>query len=95
MRPFLQIFAEFLKHKDANDVVIILQNERDEMEALLQITEGYPFRTLLLNGGNGMDFLKRLRDLRPRPSYYGIFAGGTNMNSIFEKVNSRVMYSIY
>uniref|UniRef100_A0A1A9UEK8 Ionotropic glutamate receptor C-terminal domain-containing protein n=1 Tax=Glossina austeni TaxID=7395 RepID=A0A1A9UEK8_GLOAU len=75
LRPFLQIFAEFLKHKNANDVVIILQNERDEMEALLQITEGYPFRTLLLNAGNGMDFLKRLRDLRPSPSYYGIFAG--------------------
>uniref|UniRef100_A0A1B0AQH3 Ionotropic glutamate receptor C-terminal domain-containing protein n=1 Tax=Glossina palpalis gambiensis TaxID=67801 RepID=A0A1B0AQH3_9MUSC len=93
LRPFLQIFAEFLKHKNANDVVIILQNERDEMEALLQITEGYPFRTLLLNGGSGTDFLKRLRDLRPSPSYYGIFAGGTNMNAIFEKINKAKLFA--
>lgn len=87
LKPFMQVFSEFLIQKGANDVVIILQNEQDHVEALLEVVEGFPIRTLLLNAGDSnSNFVKRLQDVRPSPSYYAIFAKGTNMNTIYEKV---------
>lgn len=88
LKPFLQVFGEFLIQKSGNDVVLILQNEQDRIEALLQVVEGFPFRTLLLNAGdNNVDFVQIIKDLRPSPSYYAIFAKGSNMNTIYEKVS--------
>lgn len=89
LKPFLQSFSEFLKQKSGNDVVLLLQNEQDRMEALLQVVEGLPFRTLIINAGdNNSNFVKRLKDLRPSPSYYAVLAGGSNMNTIYEKVTN-------
>ncbi|XP_037938238.1 ionotropic receptor 25a isoform X2 [Teleopsis dalmanni] len=87
LSPFLQLFAEFLHQKGGNDVVLIFQNEQDKYEALLHIVDGYRFRTLLLNAGDDNEFVQRIERLRPSPSYYAIFARGTNMNNIFEKIN--------
>lgn len=87
LKPFLNAFSEFLTQKGGNDVVLILQNEQDRMEALLQVIEGFPFRTLIMNAGDTEgDFVQRLIGLRPSPSYYAIFAKGSNMNTIYEKV---------
>ncbi|XP_065363023.1 ionotropic receptor 25a [Calliphora vicina] len=89
LKPFLHAFSEFLIQKGGNDVVLILQNEQDRMEALLQVVEGYPFRTLIMNAAdNDVDIVQRLKDLRPSPSYYAIFAKGTNMNTIYEKLSN-------
>ncbi|XP_019892403.2 glutamate receptor ionotropic, kainate 1 [Musca domestica] len=88
LRPFMQMFSAFLQQKDATEVVMLLQNERDKREAIEEMIRGLPFRTLILNAGDGnrTDFVTILRDLRPSPGYYGIFAKGSNMNSIFDKI---------
>ncbi|XP_073830096.1 ionotropic receptor 8a [Musca autumnalis] len=91
LRPFLQMFTAFLQQKDATEVVMLVQNEQDKREAIQEMIHGFPFRTLILNAGGGSDanktdFVKILRDLRPSPGYYGIFAKGSNMNTIFDKI---------
>ncbi|KAM7348105.1 ionotropic receptor 8a [Cochliomyia hominivorax] len=87
LKPFLHVFSEFLTQKGGNDAVLILQNEQDRMEALLQIIEGLPFRALIINAADdSADFVQRLNELRPSPSYYAIFAKGSNMNTIYEKL---------
>ncbi|XP_061390133.1 uncharacterized protein LOC133325374 [Musca vetustissima] len=88
LRPFLQMFSAFLREKDATEVVMLLQNEQDRREAMEEIIRGLPFRTLILNAGDGnkTDFVNVLRNLRPSPGYYAIFAKGSNMNSIFDKI---------
>lgn len=86
MKPFLHVFGEYLKERQGNDVVLVLQNEYDAKETLLQLIEGYPFRVLILNGRNRAETVKRIRNLRPLPSYYGIFANTDQMNAIFEEV---------
>ncbi|KNC31398.1 hypothetical protein FF38_07217 [Lucilia cuprina] len=89
LKPFLHVFSEFLQQKGGNDVVLITQNEQDRIEALLQVVEGYPFRTLIMNAADSnVDIVQRLKDLRPSPSYYAIFAKGTNMNTIYEKLSA-------
>ncbi|XP_037823012.1 glutamate receptor 1 [Lucilia sericata] len=89
LKPFLHVFSEFLQQKGGNDVVLITQNEQDRTEALLQVVEGYPFRTLIMNAADSnVDIVQRLKDLRPSPSYYAIFAKGTNMNTIYEKLSA-------
>lgn len=86
IKPFLQVFSEYLEEKLANDVVLILQNKYLMTEAFFQLMDGFPFRVLLLNGKNRVDTVKRLKNLRPLPSYYGIFAVAEQMNYIFEEV---------
>lgn len=86
IKPFLQVFSEYLQEKLANDVVLILQNKYFVTETFFQLMDGLPFRVLILNGKNRLDTVKRLKNLRPLPSYYGIFANGDQMNYIFEEV---------
>lgn len=89
LRPFLQMFSAFLQQKDASEVVVLTQNEQDKREVILEMIQGLPYRTLVLNAGgeaNKTDFVKTLKDLIPSPGYYAIFAKGSNMNAIFEKV---------
>ncbi|XP_017869287.1 PREDICTED: uncharacterized protein LOC108617928 [Drosophila arizonae] len=89
MRPFLNMFADFMRQKRANNVVMIFQNSRDTMEAMKQLMTGYPFRALILDASDKQseDFVERLVRLRPAPNYYAIFARGAAMNGIFERVN--------
>ncbi|TDG38680.1 hypothetical protein AWZ03_014898, partial [Drosophila navojoa] len=87
MRPFLDMFADFMRQKRANNVVMIFQNARDTMEAMKQLLTGYPFRALILDASDmqSEDFVERLVRLRPTPNYYAIFARGAAMNGIFER----------
>ncbi|XP_075156258.1 ionotropic receptor 8a isoform X1 [Haematobia irritans] len=88
LKPFLQMFVAFMKQKDATEVVIVVQNEQDKREVIQQMVQGFPIRTLVLNAGdsNKTDVVKIIRNLRPSPGYYAIFAKGSNMNTIFEKI---------
>ncbi|XP_055844793.1 glutamate receptor ionotropic, kainate 3 [Episyrphus balteatus] len=90
--PFLKIFANFLKEKSANDVALIFENEQDTEEALYRIVQGYPFRVVLVNSAEN-DFIKRLENLRPTPSYFAIFSKTANMNLIFENIQKAKIFS--
>lgn len=95
MKPFLQVFGDYLQEKLANDVVLILQNNYLMAETFYELVEGFPFRVLLLNGKNRQDTVKRIKNLRPLPSYYGIFANGEQMNYIFEEVCHLIYLHIF
>ncbi|XP_013108762.2 ionotropic receptor 25a [Stomoxys calcitrans] len=88
LKPFLQMFANFLHQKNGVEVVIMTQNEQDKREVIQEMIDGFRLRTLVLNAGesNQTDFVKAIKDLRPSPGYYAIFAKGSNMNTIFDKL---------
>lgn len=89
LRPFLEMFGDFMRQKRANNVAMVFMNARDAGEATHQMLIGYPFRTLILDASQddpGQDFLERIRTLRPSPAYVGLFARGGAMNGIFERV---------
>lgn len=90
MRPFLDMFGDFMRQKRANNVAMIFQNARDTMEAMKQLMAGYPFRTLILDASDTQseDFVTRITSLRPPPTYYAMFARGSAMNGLFERVSS-------
>ncbi|EDW00137.1 ionotropic receptor 25a [Drosophila grimshawi] len=94
MRPFLTMFSDFMRLKRANNVAMIFQSDRDTMEAMLQLQDGYPFRTLIINASDAqpIDFAERLLALRPPPTYYAIFARGAAMNGIFELVEKSKLF---
>lgn len=89
MRPFLNMFADFMRQKRANNVVMIFQNARDTLEAMKQLMAGYPFRALIMDASDKQseDFVERLIRLRPASNYYAVFARGAAMNGIFERVS--------
>ncbi|KAM8720711.1 hypothetical protein ACLKA7_006707 [Drosophila subpalustris] len=88
LRPFLDMFGDFMRLKRANNVAMIFQNPRDTMEAMKHLVGGYPFRTLILDGSklDTDDFVQRLAVLRPSPTYFAIFARASPMNGLFERV---------
>lgn len=90
LRPFLDMFADFMQQKRANNVAMIFHNARDTMEALQQLLTGYPFRVMLLDASSTQPehFVQRLRVLRPMPTYYAMFARGSAMNELFESVSN-------
>lgn len=90
LRPFLDMFADFMQQKRANNVAMIFYNARDTMEAMQHLLAGYSFRTMLLDASNTQpeSFVQRLQVLRPMPTYYAIFARGSAMNEIFESVSN-------
>nr|AOE48114.1 putative ionotropic receptor IR10 [Scaeva pyrastri] len=90
--PILKIFANFLKEKSANDVALIFENEQDTEEALFRVIQGYPFRVVLVNSAEN-DFIKRLKNLRPCPSYFAVLSRTENMNTIFENINDAKMFA--
>ncbi|XP_033150369.1 LOW QUALITY PROTEIN: ionotropic receptor 25a [Drosophila busckii] len=82
------MFGVFMRQKRANNVAMIFQNPRDLREAVHHLLQGYVFRTLLLDASSKeVDFVERLAALRPSPTYYAIFARGSAMNNIFERVS--------
>ncbi|KAH8386835.1 hypothetical protein KR093_002841, partial [Drosophila rubida] len=87
LRPFLDMFGDFMRQKRANNVAMIFQSTRDATEAMQQLLDGYPFRTLILDASGNEDFVQRLSSLRPPPTYYAMFARGSSMNSIYERVS--------
>nr|QKN21273.1 ionotropic receptor [Bactrocera dorsalis] len=88
LAPYFKMFSEFVLQKSGHECIMIFQNARDTEEAIIQIVEGYPFRSLIMNAfDNKQDFIKRLRKIRPMPSCYAIFADGTAMNSIFDRIS--------
>ncbi|XP_064555995.1 uncharacterized protein Ir8a [Drosophila montana] len=89
MRPFLDMFGDFMRQKHANNVAMIFQSARDSMEAMKQLMAGYPFRTLILDASDTQseDFVTRIHSLRPPPTYYAMFARGAAMNGLFERVD--------
>ncbi|KAH8418908.1 hypothetical protein KR222_003807, partial [Zaprionus bogoriensis] len=94
MRPFLEMFADFMRQKRSNNVAMIFHNERDTMEAIKQLLDGYPFRTILLDASNTQseDFVQRLHVLRPSPTYYALFARGSPMNGLFERIQKGKLF---
>lgn len=87
VNPFLRSLSEFLLHKGATDVVLVFENEQYSQEALHNIVQGFPFRTIIINANNKRnDFIKRIQSLRPNPSYLALLASATKMNIIFKKV---------
>ncbi|XP_060664083.1 ionotropic receptor 25a [Drosophila nasuta] len=93
MRPFLEMFGDFMRQKRANNVAMIFQNARDTSEAMQQLLDGYPFRTLILDASSSSeDFVRRLSLLRPPPTYYAMFARGSSMNGIFERVQKGQLF---
>ncbi|KAH8303954.1 hypothetical protein KR044_005605, partial [Drosophila immigrans] len=94
LRPFLDMFGDFMLQKHANNVAMIFQNSRDATEATLQLLDGYPFRTLILDASSDSqeDFAKRLSSLLPPPTYYAMFARGSAMNGIFERVEKAQLF---
>ncbi|KAH8272725.1 hypothetical protein KR026_006521, partial [Drosophila bipectinata] len=95
LRPFLEMFGDFMRQKRANNVAMVFMNARDAGEATHQMLFGYPFRTLILDASQddpGQDFVERIRALRPSPAYVGLFARGGAMNAIFEKVQKADLF---
>ncbi|XP_017063976.1 glutamate receptor ionotropic, kainate 3 [Drosophila eugracilis] len=95
MRPFLDMFGDFMRQKRANNVAMVFMNARDASEAMQQMLIGYPFRTLILDASQtdpGQNFLERIRLLRPAPTYLAIFARAAAMNGIFEKVQKAGLF---
>lgn len=90
LRPFLEMFADYMQQKRANNVAMIFYNARDTMEAVQHLLAGYPFRTMLLDASNTQpeNFVERLHRLRPMPTYYAMFARGSAMNELFESVSN-------
>lgn len=90
LRPFLDMFADFMQQKRANNVAMVFHNARDTMEALQHLLAGYPFRVMLLDASNAQpeSFVQRLHALRPMPTYYAMFARGSAMNELFESVSN-------
>ncbi|KAH8274226.1 hypothetical protein KR018_009078, partial [Drosophila ironensis] len=89
IRPFLDMFSEFMRKKRANNVAMVFMNARDASEAMQQMLTGYAFRTLVLDASQtdpGQDFVERIRALRPTPTYVALFARGAAMNGLFERV---------
>jgi len=90
MRPFLDMFSDFMRQKRANNVAMVFMNARDAGEAMQQMLIGYPFRTIILDASQtdpGQNFLDRIRSLRPPPTYVALFARAAAMNGIFDKVS--------
>ncbi|XP_017114553.1 uncharacterized protein LOC108137406 [Drosophila elegans] len=95
MRPFLDMFGDFMRQKRANNVAMVFMNARDAGEAMQQMLVGYPFRTLILDASQtdpGQNFLERIRSLRPAPTYVALFARAAAMNGIFEKVQKAGLF---
>lgn len=93
LRPFLDMFADFMQQKRANNVAMIFYNTRDTMEALQHLLVGYPFRVMLLDASitQPENFVQRLHGLRPMPTYYALFARGSAMNELFESVSNSIL----
>ncbi|KAH8408870.1 hypothetical protein KR009_002908, partial [Drosophila setifemur] len=95
MRPFLEMFADFMRQKRANNVAMVFMNARDTSEAMQQMLFGYPFRTLILDASQdepGRDFAERIHSLRPPPAYVALFARGAAMNGLFERVQKSGLF---
>ncbi|XP_053946392.1 glutamate receptor ionotropic, kainate 2 [Anastrepha ludens] len=92
LTPYLKMFSQFIMQKSGHECIMIFENSRDTEEAIIQIIEGYHFRTLVLNAFDERDFVQRVRQLRPTPSCYALFAGGTAMNTIFEKISKGKLF---
>lgn len=89
LRPFLDMFGDFMREKRANNVAMVFMNARDMSEAMQQMLIGYPFRTIIMDASAsdpGQNFVERIHALRPTPTYVALFARGSAMNGIFEKV---------
>ncbi|KAH8235493.1 hypothetical protein KR032_001672, partial [Drosophila birchii] len=95
LRPFLDMFGDFMSQKRANNVVMVFMNARDMSEAMQQMLIGYPFRTIILDASApdpGQNFVQRIHALRPSPTYIALFARGAAMNGIFEKVQKAGLF---
>ncbi|XP_046867079.1 glutamate receptor ionotropic, kainate 2 [Drosophila willistoni] len=92
LRPFLEMFGDFMRQKRANNVAMIFSNQRDMAEAVQQMTEGFPFRTLLMDASQDKNFAERLQSLRPSPNYVAMFARGSAMNGLFEQVQKAGLF---
>ncbi|XP_016937160.2 glutamate receptor ionotropic, kainate 3 isoform X1 [Drosophila suzukii] len=95
MRPFLDMFGDFMRQKRANNVAMVFMNARDAGEAMQQMLIGYPFRTIILDASQtdpGQNFLDRIRSLRPPPTYVALFARAAAMNGIFDKVQKAGLF---
>ncbi|XP_034483248.1 uncharacterized protein LOC117788566 [Drosophila innubila] len=94
LRPFLDMFGDYMRLKRANNVAMIFQNARDTMEAMKHLIGGYPFRTLILDGSklDTDDFVQRLTMLRPAPTYFAMFARASPMNGLFERVQKGKLF---
>ncbi|XP_004536655.1 glutamate [NMDA] receptor subunit 1 [Ceratitis capitata] len=92
MAPYLKMFSQFVLEKSGHECIMIFQNEKETEEAIIQVIEGFSFRTLVLHAFDESDFVQKIRQLRPAPTCYAIFAGGTAMNNIFERISEGKLF---
>ncbi|XP_034948980.1 ionotropic receptor 25a [Chelonus insularis] len=81
--PYIQVTGDFLVKKNATDVALIFESER-ELNAALYYLIGIPTFRLVVIDDLSPESIGKIRAMRPSPSYYALYASTESMERLFK-----------
>lgn len=86
INPYIQAIDDLLMLKNATDVALIFEDERELNQSLYYLIGNSILRLIVIDEFTEKT-VSKIKSMRPSPSYYAIYASTAKMEDYFRKLN--------